>query len=166
MQIWYFQKKVVSLQPQTCAGDVCTSSAEGSRHIKRRLLALCSDALKSRKFQSSSELSNDRCPTGYRLSLLCLFWYVLCVCTCTRYAYLNLRIAQRMFIFGVGFALSFQDDGQCESLRAWNGNSRTPRFFYMSIYLNNNLHSREFLCNKNYLYANIFYYHLCRVRYI
>ena len=30
----------------------------------------------------------------------------------------------------------------------------------MSIYLNNNLHSREFLCNKNYLYANIFYYHL------
>ena len=34
---------VVPLQPQTCAGDVCTSSAEGSRHIKRRLLALCSD---------------------------------------------------------------------------------------------------------------------------
>ena len=130
MQILYFQKKVVPLQPQTCAGDVCTSSAEGSRHIKRRLLALCSDALKSRKFQSSSELSNDRCPTGYRLSLLCLFWYSICV-----YAYAHTRtlniVARRLFIFGVGFALSFQDDGQCESLRAWNGNSRTPRFFYM-----------------------------------
>ena len=58
----------------------------GSRHIKRRLLALCSDALKSRKFQSSSELSNDRCPTGYRLSLLCLFWYRICV-----YAYARTR---------------------------------------------------------------------------
>ena len=65
---WYFQKKVVPLQPQTCAGDVCTSSAEGSRHIKRRLLALCSDYQKSRKFQLCSGLSNDRCPTGYRLS--------------------------------------------------------------------------------------------------
>ena len=85
----------------------------GSRHIKRRLLALCSDALKSRKFQSSSELSNDRCPTGYRLSLLCLYWYAICV-----YAYTHTRtltkIAWRMFIFGVGFALSFY----------WKGNAR------------------------------------------
>ena len=54
--------------------------------LKRRLLALCSDALKSRKFQSSSELSNDRCPTGYRLSLMCLFWYRICV-----YAYAHTR---------------------------------------------------------------------------
>ena len=45
----------------------------GSRHIKRRLLTLCSDVVKSRKFQKYSGLSNDRCPTGYRLSLLCLF---------------------------------------------------------------------------------------------
>ena len=41
--------------------------------LKRRLLALCSDVLKSRKFHAYTELSNDRCPTGYRLSLLCLF---------------------------------------------------------------------------------------------
>ena len=36
--------------------------------LKRRLLALCSDYQKSRKFQLCSGLSNDRCPTGYRLS--------------------------------------------------------------------------------------------------
>ena len=59
----------------------------GADIFKRRLLALCSDALKSRKFQSSSELSNDRCPTGYRLSLMCLFWYHTCV-----YAYARTRI--------------------------------------------------------------------------
>ena len=54
---------------------------------------------------------------------------LLRICVCA-HAYLN-YVARRIFIFGVGFALSFQDDGQCESLRAWNGNSRTPRFFYM-----------------------------------
>ena len=54
-----------------------------------------------------------------------------------------------MFIFGVGFALSFQDDGQCESLRAWNGNSRTPRFFLYALTINYNPHSWGFLCNKN-----------------
>ena len=41
--------------------------------LKRRLLTLCSDVVKSRKFQKYSGLSNDRCSTGYRLSLLCLF---------------------------------------------------------------------------------------------
>ena len=41
------------------------------------------------------------------------------------------RLHESIFIFGVGFALSFQDDGQCESLNTWNGNSRTPRFFYI-----------------------------------
>ena len=40
---------------------------------KRRLLTLCSDGLKLRNFQRKSELSNGRCPTGYRMSLLCLF---------------------------------------------------------------------------------------------
>ncbi len=49
--------------------------------LKRRLLTLCSDLLKLRNFQVHSELSNDRCPTGYRLSLLCLFGYKLCVYT-------------------------------------------------------------------------------------
>ena len=36
--------------------------------LKRRLLTLCSDDSKSRKFQLCSGLSNGRCPTGYRLS--------------------------------------------------------------------------------------------------
>ena len=29
----------------------------------------------------------------------------------------------------MGFALSFLNIGQCESLNAWNDNSRVPRFF-------------------------------------
>ena len=48
-------------------------------YLKRRLLTLCSDVMKCRSFAVSSELSNDRCPTEYRLSFLCLFWYVFCV---------------------------------------------------------------------------------------
>ena len=71
--IWSSQKNVVYLHPQFHAGDVCTSSAGVADIFKRRLLTLCSDVVKSRKFQKYSGLSNDRCPTGYRLSLLCLF---------------------------------------------------------------------------------------------
>ena len=66
--------------------------------LKRRLLALCSDALKSRKFQSSSELSNDRCPTGYRLSLLCLYWYAICVYVIYAHSYLNYVAQEYIYI--------------------------------------------------------------------
>ena len=68
-----YQKIVVYLRSQFHAGDVCASSAGVADIFKRRLLTLCSDVVKSRKFQKYSGLSNDRCPTGYRLSLLCLF---------------------------------------------------------------------------------------------
>ena len=129
MQIWNFQKKVVPLQPQTCAGDVCTSSAEGSRHIKRRLLALCSDSMKSRKFLPDKNLATidvlrdiDYPSCAYLVRLLRIY-----ICA---YAYLNWNIARRVFIFGVGFALSFYQERQCESLIEWNDNSRTPRFLF------------------------------------
>ena len=72
--------------------------------LKRRLLTLCSDDSKSRKFQLCSGLSNGRCPTGYRLSLLCLLVLVRLLRICA-HAYLN-HVARRIFIFGVGFALS------------------------------------------------------------
>ena len=58
--------------------------------LKRRLLTLCSDGSKSRKFQLCSGLSNGRCPTGYRLSSLCLLVLVhlLRIYVCA-HAYLN-----------------------------------------------------------------------------
>ena len=42
--------------------------------LKRRLLALRSDDFETSQLSKLvSGLSNGRCPTGYRLSLLCLF---------------------------------------------------------------------------------------------
>ena len=76
------------MHPQFHAGDVCTSSAGVADIFKRRLLALCSDYQKSRKFQLCSGLSNGRCPTGYRLSLLCLLVRLLHIHICA-HAYLN-----------------------------------------------------------------------------
>ena len=50
--------------------------------FKRRLLTLCSDVFETSQLsKASSGLSNDRCPTGYRLSLLCLLRYSICVYT-------------------------------------------------------------------------------------
>ena len=130
---WHFQKKVVYLHPQFHAGDVCTSSAWVADIFKRRLLTLCSDSMKLRNFQLYAGLSNGRCPTGYRLSSLCLSVSVhhLRIFTCA-HAYLKLcSTHESIFIFGVGFALSVSYNGQCEGLIEWNDNSRTPRFFYI-----------------------------------
>ena len=47
--------------------------------------------------EKESGLSNDRCPTGYEISLLCLFWYVFCV-----YGYAHTRtltIVAREYIY-------------------------------------------------------------------
>ena len=58
-----------------------------SRHIKKAFIALCSDSMKCRKFQTDvSGLSNDRCPTGYRIVPLVPIWYVFCV-----YSYAHTR---------------------------------------------------------------------------
>ena len=57
------------------------------RHIKKAFIALCSDSMKCRKFQTDvSGLSNDRCPTGYRIVPLVPIWYVFCV-----YSYAHTR---------------------------------------------------------------------------
>ena len=88
------------LHPQFHAGDVCTSSAVVADIFKRRLLTLCSDELKSRKFQPCSGLSNGRCPTGYRLSSLCLLVLVhhLRIFTCA-HAYLNYVARTRVYLY-------------------------------------------------------------------
>ena len=49
--ICIYAKIIVSLHPQFHAGDVCASSAGVADILKRRLLTLCSDCQKSRKFQ-------------------------------------------------------------------------------------------------------------------
>ena len=47
--------------PWTCAGDVCTSAAKGSRHNKRRLLALVLVVWNPAKFLHPKQES-DKCP--------------------------------------------------------------------------------------------------------
>ena len=112
--LWSCQKNVVYLRSQFHAGDVCTSSAGVADIFKRRLLTLCSGVFETSQLsKASSGLSNDRCPTGYRLSLLCLFWYIVCVYACAQY--LNWKIARRVFIFGVGFVLSFYQEGNARA---------------------------------------------------
>ena len=97
--ICIYAKIIVSLHPQFHAGDVCASSAGVADIFKRRLLTLCSDVMKCRSFKVSSELSNDRCPTGYRLSSLCLLVLVhlLRVCVCA-HAYLNYVAREYIYI--------------------------------------------------------------------
>ena len=68
--------------------------------LKRRLLTLCSDSMKLRNFQLYAGLSNGRCPTGYRLSSLCLLVLVhhLRIFTCA-HAYLNYVARTRVYLY-------------------------------------------------------------------
>ena len=93
------RKNVVYLHPQFHAGDVCASSAGVADILKRRLLTLCSGDLKLRNFHLYAGLSNGRCPTGYRLSLLCLLVLVhlLRICVCA-HAYLNYVAREYIYI--------------------------------------------------------------------
>ena len=99
------QKNVVYLHPQFHAGDVCASSAGVADIFKRRLLTLCSDLLESRKFQEIQDLATVDVLRDIDDPSCACFWYVICV-----YMYAHTRtltnVARRIFIFGVGFALS------------------------------------------------------------
>ena len=148
LQIWYFQKKVVYLQPKVqrrgIEGGKCPLS-EGqnltqtpqswlSRHIRKAFIALCSDVFETSQLsKASSELSDDRCPTGYRLSLLCQFGYIFCV-----YVYAHTRTlkktntAQENIYIRRGLQrCRFKDAGNAKASKTWNDNSRAPRFFYI-----------------------------------
>ena len=77
----------------------------GSRHIKKAFITLCSDVQKCRSFNHVQDLATidvlrdiDYPSCAYLVRLL-----RICVCA---HAYLN-YVARRVFIFGVGFALSF-----------------------------------------------------------
>ena len=99
------KKKSVPLHRETQRRDVCASAEGFADILKRRLLRSVLTFQNVAVLEILSGLSNDRCPTGYRLSLLCLFWYVFCVYTYAHTRTLTI-VARRMFIFGVGFALS------------------------------------------------------------
>ena len=78
------QKNVLPLQRETQRRDVCTSAEGFADILKRRLLRFVLMISKLRNFQNvHSGLSNDRCPTGYRLSLCAYFG--------TSFAYIRMR---------------------------------------------------------------------------
>ena len=105
--------------------------------FKRRLLALCSDYQKSRKFQLCSGLSNGRCPTGYRLSLLCLLVRLLHIHICA-HAYLNYVAREYILYSAWASRCRFKYFGQCEGLKMWNWQRQVSRFFCMPLKLLNN----------------------------
>ena len=124
------------MRSQFHAGDVCMSSAGVADIFKRRLLTLCSDVFETSQLsKASSGLSNDRCPTGYRLSLLCQFGYFLCVYVLCAYAYLKkTNTAQENIYIRRGLQrCRFKDAGNAKASKTWNDNSRTPRFLFMPI---------------------------------
>ena len=123
------RKNVVYLHPQFHAGDVCASSAGVADIFKRRLLTLCSGDLKLRNFHLYAGLSNGRCPTGYRLSLLCLFWYVFCVYAYTHTRTLTMSHGEYILYSAWASRCQFYEIRQCESLKLWNWQKQVSRFF-------------------------------------
>ena len=93
------------MHPQFHAGDVCTSSAGVADIFKRRLLALCSDYQKCRKFQYIQDLATIDVLRDINYPSCAYLVRLLRIYICA-YAYLNYVAREYSFIFGVGFALS------------------------------------------------------------
>ena len=105
--------------------------AEGSRHNKRRLLRFVLTCRNFATFNRYSELSNDRCLRGYKIFPHVPIWYDSCIYEDLRIYATKLYSTWVCFIFGVGFALSFQYLRQCEGLYKWNGKSASSTLFYV-----------------------------------
>ena len=116
--ICLIQKNVVYLHPQFHAGDVCASSAGVADILKRRLLTLCSDVFETSQLsKASSGLSNGRCPTGYRLSLLCQIWLSFSYIRVYAHVYSIKLNGTRVYLYSAwASALSVQRCRQCEGL--------------------------------------------------
>ena len=98
------QNKFVPLQRETQRGDVCASAEGFADILKRRLLALCSDLLKCRKFQYIQDLATIDALRDIDYPSCAYLVRLLRICICA-HAYLNYE-HESIFIFGVGFALS------------------------------------------------------------
>ena len=98
--------------------------------LKRRLLALCSDESKCRKFRKKKQnLATIDALRDVKYSSCAYLVRLLRVYVCA-HAYLNYDIAREYFIFGVGFALSVLFFRQCDSLDSWNWQMQVSRFYY------------------------------------
>ena len=157
--IWSCQKNVVYLHPQFHAGDVCTSSAGVADIFKRRLLALCSDSMKSRKFLPDKNLAT--------IDVLRDIDYPSCayLVHCLRihmraHAYLNLKIAREYIYIRRGLrVVSSNISGNARA--SWRGTTIVGlHAFLYALTINNNPHSWEFLCkNMIMIWKRLFYLH-------
>ena len=82
-------------------------------------------------FNRYSELSNGRCPTGYKMIPLVPLWYAICV-----YAYAHTRTLTMMQHESILYSAwasrcRFYYSGQCEGLQSWNWQMQVSRFFYV-----------------------------------
>ena len=124
------QNKFVPLHRESTPG-ICKYFRGGFADIlKRRLLRFVLKISKLRNFQNvHSGQSNDRCPTGYRLSLLCLFWYVFCVYTYAHTRTLTKNSTENVYIRRGLRVVSSNVQGNAKTSKSWNDSSRNPRFF-------------------------------------
>ena len=139
-------KKCITFAPAIPRRGCLHVIGGGSRHIKKAFITLCSDELKSRKFLEFQDLAtidvlrDIDCPS-------CLYFgtsFAQYVC-----AYTHLKIARRMFIFGVGFALSVLNSKAMREPQFVERQQSDSTLFYMPINLKINPHSLESLCNKS-----------------
>ena len=143
-----YQKNVVYLRSQFHAGDVCMSSAGVADIFKRRLLTLCSGVFETSQLsKASSGLSNDICPTGYRLYLLCQFWLSFAhTYVCAQAITLSIYDTRVYLYSAWASALSVQRCRQCEGLENVERQQSDSTLFLYALTSNNNPHSWEFLC--------------------
>ena len=141
------------MRSQFHAGDVCMSSAGVADIFKRRLLTLCSGVFETSQLsKASSGLSNDRCPTGYRSSLLCQIWLSFAYICVYAHVYSIKLNGTRVCLYSAwASALSVQRCRQCEGLENVERQQSDSTLFYMPNYLNTNPHSWEFLCIRTSL---------------
>ena len=92
----------------------------GRHTIYRRLSTLCSDVMKSRKFQK--QIRNLATLDVLRV------YYINTLCEVQLMLYLHFGY----IIYRRGLRVVVLSERQCEGLSSWNDNSRIPRFF-MSI---------------------------------
>ena len=113
--------------------DVCTSAEGFADILKRRLLRSVLTLRNFATFKISSGLSNDRCPTGYRLSILCLLWYGFCVCIHAHARTLN-KAARGCILYSAWASrCQFYEIRQCDSLKVWNWQKASSALFCMPL---------------------------------
>ena len=100
------------------------------RHIKKAFISALFWLLgTSQLSRILSGLSNDRCPTGYRLSLLCLFWYMFGVYSYTHMCTLTMWRESIFYIRRGLRVVSSIRLGNAKASESGTGKRQVPRFF-------------------------------------